>query len=103
MSKHRTTVPRDILGPKKLGMFGNNVACWHVLVFKYHPAPMSHPVHVAYEVLQSRQLAIVHVTTMPVAVFGPLVLGKLGAIVACSQVVPSKYQPVPVSHPVHVK
>ena len=48
------------------------------------------------------QLVTEQETTSPVAVFGPLPEGNRGAMVACSQVVPSRYQPVAVSHPVQV-
>ena len=90
-------------GPLLLGKIGARVACSQVIPSKYHPEPVSQPVHVRYVLVQSRQLAIEQVTTNPVPKFGPFVLGMTGAIVACSQVVPSKYHPEPVSQPVHVR
>ena len=101
-SEQGTTNPVPVLGPNPAGKIGALDACWQAFPFKYQPAAVLQPVQVAIVAGHWRQLVTEHEATSPVAVFGPLPEGKTGELVACSQMVPSKYQPLEVSHPVHV-
>jgi hypothetical protein len=75
---------------------------WHTFPFKYQPFSVSQPVQVAGFDLHRRQCESAHATTSPVAISGPKLSGITGLIVACWHTFRFKYQPFPVSQPLHV-